>query len=133
MPDPTAPAEVREADARQRALRTLVQFLVVEVLVTVLPLVVAALDPGGTLDVRALAKAAVRALAGALLAYLMGKRIPPPPTPAALKAIDVAVTERAEALPPAPLSAADGLHDALRPDAPVSDAPDPTPNPRRRR
>ena len=76
VPPEPIPPKVVEADARNRALRTAVQVVAIEALVVVLPLALDVLD--GRLDSRELLRSAVRALLGALLAYVMRKRAAPP-------------------------------------------------------
>lgn len=64
-----------EKDARNRAFRTWIQVVAIEVLVVVLPLTLDVLD--GSLSWSELGRSAARSLLGALLAYVMRKHKPP--------------------------------------------------------
>ncbi len=63
-------------DARNRALRTLIQVVAVEVVVVLAPLLLAVLDNG--LSWADVGRGGVRAVMAAALAWAMRRRFPPP-------------------------------------------------------
>lgn len=71
-------------DARNRALRGLYVAVLVALLVDVLPLITAALQPGATPDPVELAKAAVRVSLQAAGAYTLRRFVDPSPIPSPL-------------------------------------------------
>jgi hypothetical protein len=67
-------------DALNRAVRTFIQFVVIGSLVDVLPVVLNALDNDDVNEGR-LGRAALRAVLGGLLAFVMRYSVPPQETP----------------------------------------------------
>lgn len=67
----------RFADALSRAYRTVVQFIIIDVALVVIPVINDAIDTGDPLEWNRLGLTAVRSVLGGVLAYVMRLKVPP--------------------------------------------------------
>lgn len=74
-------ATLKTQDALNRAVRTIVQFIVVDVVLVVVPQVMSAIDNEEDVDWDRIGLTALRVALGGILAYVMRLKVPPQDTP----------------------------------------------------
>lgn len=78
---------IRVQDALNRAVRTIVQFIVIDVVLIVIPQITNAIDNEDDIEWDKIGLSALRVALGGVLAYVMRLKVPPqetpPPVPAA--------------------------------------------------
>jgi hypothetical protein len=74
-------ATTKTQDALNRAVRTIIQFIVIDVVLIVVPQITNAIDNEDDIEWDRLGLSAIRVALGGVLAYVMRLKVPPQETP----------------------------------------------------